>query len=735
MYTIDPIGMSTSNLTLLTEAGEYLVDSWQRSLLFIDTLRQRGDNYLEHLRKGQPPVLTFPYTVIMDGRNLERPVNYALVRIQGQRKSGPPPKEAHPERRREPEKVHVEEDPAKRPIIIIDPRAGHGPGIGGSKQDSQVGNALAEGHPVYFVIFDTEPMPGQTLPDVHKAIGTFIEEVNTRHPQAQEPMVIGNCQAGWASALIGAERPDLTGPLVLNGAPLSFWSSIEGKNPLSYRAGLSGGAWIVSLLSDLGHGRFDGANLVANFEDLNPANTFWSKQYNLYSKLDTEMERFLIFEQWWGGFYLLTDAEIHFIVDSLFVGNKLEKGSLELTPGRRVNLQNIEEPVLIFSSQGDNITPPHQAMNWIRQVYGSVEELIRQRRVLVYMVHDKIGHLGIFVSKSVAQKEHQQILEHVDLIQYLPPGLYEMIIEEGDEVLGLKDYRVRFEERTLDDFYKTGEYVHRPRSFQTVAAVSRMNDDIYRSVFRPWVRLFSNEISAEMMRQLHPLRMQRYLLSDLNPFLAPFKLAAPYIKSTRQPSSDRNTFQVLEQETAKMVEGTLDFYREIRDRTQEFFFKAIYENPIVQDYFLGPRENSEKNAHEEHEPQESMECLLHEFDWWLARMNQGGFVEATVRCLVAVMSTNQLISSEELELLKQIFDGHEHFRRVDADELREIIKDQTYLLRLDEARAFHALESMLPSREDREEVVAVAQELAESDKKISAEEKDLVQKIKHILNL
>ena len=50
--------------------------------------------------------------------------------------------------------------------MIIDPRAGHGPGIGGFKDDSQVGVALREGHPVYFVIFFREPEPGQTLLDV-----------------------------------------------------------------------------------------------------------------------------------------------------------------------------------------------------------------------------------------------------------------------------------------------------------------------------------------------------------------------------------------------------------------------------------------------------------------------------------------------------------------------------------------------------------------------------------------
>lgn len=734
MYASDLMGMSMSNLALSAEAGQYLVDSWQRSLLFLDALRQRGNNYLEHLRNGQPPVLSFPYTVVMDGRDLERPVNYSLVRILGQRKGGAHHETPQTERRQEPERAHAEEDPVKRPIIIIDPRAGHGPGIGGSKQDSQVGNALSEGHPVYFVIFSTEPMAGQTLFDVHNAIGAFIEEVNARHPQAEEPMVVGNCQAGWASALIGAERPEITGPLVLNGAPLSFWSSIDGKNPLSYRAGLTGGAWTVSLLSDLGNGRFDGANLVANFEALNPANTWWSKQYNLYSKLDTEVERFLTFELWWGGFYLMTDAEIHFIVDSLFVGNKLENGTLELTPGRRINLRNIEEPILVFSSQGDNITPPHQAMSWIKEVYGSVEELIRQRKVLVYMVHERIGHLGIFVSKSVAEKEHQQILEHVDLIQYLPPGLYEMIIDDGEEIMGLTDYKVRFEERTLDDLYRTEQYVHTPRSFQTVAAMSRMYDNIYRSTLRPWIRFWSSEASAEMMRQLHPLRLQRYFLSDCNPLLAPVKAAAPSVRASRCACSETNRFRLMEKEVAKMLESTLDLYREVRDRTQELLFKSIFENPFVQEYLLGAEEAQGQSAEEECEPKESIGCRLHELDW-LARMSQGGYVEAAVRCLVAVMSADDLISTEELELLKEIVDRHERFRKVEADELRAIIQDQAYLLRLDEARALHALESMLPSREDREEIVAVAQELAETDKRLSPEEKELVHKIRQILNL
>ena len=119
----------------------------------------------------------------------------------------------------------------KRPIVIIDPRAGHGPGIGGSKRDSEIGMALNNGHPVYFILFFTEPIPGQTLAHVEEAMAKFMEKIAELHPYADAPAIMGNCQAGWAAALLCADRPDVTGPLVLNGAPLSYWSGVAGDEP------------------------------------------------------------------------------------------------------------------------------------------------------------------------------------------------------------------------------------------------------------------------------------------------------------------------------------------------------------------------------------------------------------------------------------------------------------------------------------------------------------------------
>jgi hypothetical protein len=118
--------------------------------------------------------------------------------------------------------------------------------------------------------------------------------------------------------------------MVFNGSPLSYWAGVEGINPLRYLGGLLGGVWITSLLSDMGGGIFDGAHIVANFENLNPANTLWTKQYHLWANIDTEAQRYLDFEKWWGGFFLLTAEEIHQIVDSLNTFRDIRDGWGEL---------------------------------------------------------------------------------------------------------------------------------------------------------------------------------------------------------------------------------------------------------------------------------------------------------------------------------------------------------------------------------------------------------------------
>jgi Protein of unknown function (DUF3141) len=65
----------------LPPAIDYMIDAAQRTVLFWDVLRERGNQYREQTAKLAPHVLSYAFEVIIDGRTLDRPVNYMLVRI------------------------------------------------------------------------------------------------------------------------------------------------------------------------------------------------------------------------------------------------------------------------------------------------------------------------------------------------------------------------------------------------------------------------------------------------------------------------------------------------------------------------------------------------------------------------------------------------------------------------------------------------------------------------------
>jgi poly(3-hydroxyalkanoate) synthetase len=203
-----------------------------------------------------------------------------------------------------------------------------------------------------------------------------------------------------------------------------------GDNPMRYSGGLLGGSWLASFASDLGAGKFDGAHLAQNFETLDPAQHLWNKYYHLFSHVDTETGRFLDFERWWGGFFQLQRDEIEWITQNLFVGNRLVANEMRSANGTAFDLRNIRSPIVLFASLGDNITPPQQAFNWVADLYGSTEEIKARGQVIVGLLHQSVGHLGIFVSGKVVKKEHAQLVSVLRTIEALPPGLYAMEISE-----------------------------------------------------------------------------------------------------------------------------------------------------------------------------------------------------------------------------------------------------------------------------------------------------------------
>jgi hypothetical protein len=414
------------------------------------------------------------------------------------------------------------------------------------------------------------------LADVLHALRRFVEDVVNRHP-GKPPVLYGNCQAGWAVTLLSADCEGLIGPAVLNGSPLSYWAGEPGVNPMRIAGGLLGGVWSAHLLADLNDGRLDGAWLALNFENLQPE-AVWQKYANLFTHVDTERERFLEFERWWNGFYFLSREEIVAIVENLFIGNRLEEGKMRICEGCVADLRRIRNPLVIFASYGDNITPPHQALGWIPVVYKDTGDLKAAGQRIVYLTNPHAGHLGIFVSAKVARFEHRAILESFGEIETLAPGLYEMKIDNptGNPDCRKPEYSVRFEERRVEDLrFET------PRAaFEQVRHLSEVNEQFYKTMISPFVRMASNPWTAAALEWLHPMRTSRYLLSEsFSPWMHGVAALARLIEPRRQPLPEGDADLRREREAIGRVSESIEDGRKQRDAAEEQMFRMLYDGP------------------------------------------------------------------------------------------------------------------------------------------------------------
>jgi hypothetical protein len=678
--TLTPLFQGQLRQPTADDWQEYFTDLSQRSLLFWDTLRQRGDNTLAHERAGYPLLLKFNHETLIAGSDLPRPVNYSLLRIlpePGQRI-----------------------DSNGQPVIIIDPRGGHGSGIGGFKQDSVIGESLRAGHPTYFIAFSHAPKPGQTLADIVDAEAHFIEAVRALHPASSKPIVVGNCQAGWALMGLAATHPELPGLIIINGAPLSYWAGVNGRNPMRYTGGLLGGGWTTRLASDLGNDRFDGTWLVSNFEKLDPANTYWNKYYQLFSQVDSEAPRFLDFERWWGSPSLLNGEEIEMIVDNLFIGNQLSGGLGRKTNG--LDLKRIEVPVVVFCSYGDNITSPQQALNWITDVYPSDLALHNAGRTIVYLQHASIGHLGIFVSGKVARREHRELLGAVEAINALSAGLYEMLIDDLPDPSSSGDahYRVHFEPRKIADIHNDREPTRDDdREFALVERTSEINSSLYDWFVRPWIRQLVNEPSAELIRKAHPFHQQQVAWSSLNPALWWLAGTATLVRNDRHPARKDNPLLAWQDLFSNQMQDALNAYRDVRDASLELCFYGVY-GGLSALLDNKPARNLQKHADLQ---DKALIESLHQ------ALSLGGRLEALARILVLIGRDNDAIDKHRIEQLIQQGDVPvQHY--IDPTILRETIRLQSLLVFVHPEESVSSLPLLLPQAEARHQVLkAVAQ--------------------------
>jgi hypothetical protein len=671
-----------------TALRDYVVDAAERSVLFLDILRERGNEQADMASRPLATVLTFGHEILLSGKGLRRPINYSLARVIL--------------------RPGATVDPKKRPVVVVDPRAGQGPGIGGFHRESEIGDALAAGHPVYFIGFSAEPVPGQTFLDVVEGQVKFFERVVEMHPDSPRPFAVGNCQAGYQTLMVAMLRPDLFGPVLMPGSPISYWQGVHGKNPMRYAGGLAGGSWLTALMSDFGNGKFDGANLIANFDSLNPGNSLFGKLHAVYKAVDTEGPRFLGFEKWWGDFIQLNGEEIQYLVDKHFIGDKLVRNEIATSDGRLFGIRNVTSPIIVFTSLGDNISPPQQTLGWILDIYESVDDIRAQGKTIVYCIDPKVGHLAIFVSPKVANREHEALMQTMDIIDCLPPGLYELVVtpkvagEPGaDLVTG--DFLSQFEARSLDDIRALGRNSEADdRAFAAVARISEIGLASYRTYLQPFVKAIASEQLATAIRAMHPTRLQYTAFADSNPMMKPVAESADKVRSNRHPVAEDNLFLKLQEQAGDAIVAALNAFADLRDKAEGQLFFAIYGSPVTQAMFgvgrglFEPRKPPAKTP-EEREAQAATLAA------YRADILKGGPVEAKFRALLYVLGADRAFDERSAFAIRTLAP---ELAELPLAEVKGIVRAQAFAVMLDRDHAVRTLATMVPAEDDRRRLVA-----------------------------
>ena len=157
----------------------------------------------------------------------------------------------------------------------------------------------------------------------------------------------------------------------------------------------------------------------------------------------------------------------------------------------------------MFASWGDNITPPQQALNWIPDLYDSVDEIRAQRadhRLLPAREDRPPRHLR--VGRASPKRETAELVSALELIDTLPPGLYEAVIDghaarhAGASSSSTGRYLIRFEPRTIDDILALDDGREDEQAFEVVKRVSQINQGLYDTFVSPVVKAMSNEATA-----------------------------------------------------------------------------------------------------------------------------------------------------------------------------------------------------------------------------------------------
>jgi len=263
------------------------------------------------------------------------------------------------------------------------------------------------------------------------------------------------------------------------------------------------------------------------------------------------------------------------------------------------------------------------------------------------------------------------------------------------------------------------------KPFGVVAEVSMINEKAYQLFGRPLVKSMVNETTAEFGRKLHPLRVQHWFFSDLNPMMRPISAMASAVRNSRKGVSEDNPYRRGEKIWSDIITASLDFYRDLRDASSEARFFQIYGSMLA----LGASGDVKLGSQPEAQPDPRELPFVKEA---LAAIENGGYPEAVARIGALVGQFAERIPLVRLEMADKFVRSDKVLSRLSEGEIRRLRSEASVLVLLEPERTLRSLPLLLSRKEDRVRILEILK-LGQSKIDLTEEQRDMVAKITAIL--
>jgi poly(3-hydroxybutyrate) depolymerase len=288
------------------------------------------------------------------------------------------------------------------PTLVLPPQAGHDSCIVDfSPTQSQMKVIKAAGLERAFSL----DWIGATPATRNASIEDYLDFIERSIEHIGGPVnLIGDCQGGWLAAIYAALHPEQVNTLTLAGAPIDFhtgepvihdWVQALGSDDLGFYR------WVV----EQGGGVLKGDHMLNGFILIKPENEI-AKQLQLLTHIHDadHLERHRHFETWFKHVQDIPGAFYLWIVEHLFMENRLVAGTLEIR-GERVDLGRIDCPLFLLGGARDHITPP-------AQVFAAADHVSTPPDAIEKLVNSG-GHLGLFMGSEALREQWPPMLAAV----------------------------------------------------------------------------------------------------------------------------------------------------------------------------------------------------------------------------------------------------------------------------------------------------------------------------------